>query len=47
MGSFICGPGQFGSPMVHVQNRCAKSVQKSKDDKKPLNQNIYIDLTID
>ena len=39
--------GQFGTPMVHGQNLCAKSVQKTKDEEKTLNQNIYIDVCIE
>ena len=39
---FFVSLGQFGSLMVHGQKLCMKSVQKSKDEEKTLNQNIYI-----
>ena len=41
---FFVSLGQFGSLMVHGQKLCMKSVQKSKDEEKTLNQNIYIDV---
>ena len=42
---FFVSLGQFGSLMVHGQKLCMKSVQKSKDEEKTLNQNIYIDTS--